>query len=162
MRQGRGSEATENVTLALWGTKKWHDAYGWNVCISFCFFSPNKLKMGTQCKSDIYSPPVCAKDILQHSSRYYNEARPRERSDRGRFLSLGKKASSWRVVRAYGTKNKKTRHYSVPGMFICLFVYLFIRAKRVSNWYTPQKKSAFLIYTPHKKNLRVCPRARVK
>ena len=39
---------------------------------------------------------MCIRDRLSMIYLYYNEARPRERSDRGRFLPLGKKASSYR------------------------------------------------------------------
>ena len=60
---------------------------------------------------------------LVHTT-HNNEARPRERSDRGRFLPLGKKASSYRVVRVWGAKNKKTKHYSVPGMCGCDCFYV--------------------------------------
>ena len=35
---------------------------------------------------------------MAHEFRYYNEARPKERSDRGYFLPLGIKASSYRVA----------------------------------------------------------------
>ena len=53
-----------------------------------------------------------------------NEERPWQRSDRGRFLPSGKKASSERVVRAQGAKHQKQN----------IFLYLYVCVIQHRNW----------------------------
>ena len=58
---------------------------------------------------------------MAHEFRYYNEARPKERSDRGYFLPLGIKASSYRVAYRVPLFNLSVR----ASVSVCVIFVVF-------------------------------------